>query len=349
MSGFVEITVLIVLAVLLVVAVVVLVMLLRRTGRTPAADSLQLLSRQLGQVTEQTSTAIRDLTTNLNERLNQSQDLSQQSQQLVAQRLEFAGKTIGDLKGQLGQLSQATENIMKVGSDVKSLQDILQSPKLRGSLGEWSLENLLADVLPPQNYKMQHRFKNGAIVDALVILARGSVCIDAKFPLNNFKTMLDAPDDSARSKARRAFLKDVRGHIDDIAARYILPEEGTLDFALMYVPAENVYYETLLPAEELDINAVSREKKVVLVSPNTLYAYLMAIATGLKGLQIEKNAQHIYRYLSQLSTDMSLFTNDFATLGKHLINAGAKHDEARRKLDNFTLRLQQIQSQSLDE
>ncbi|KPK77614.1 MAG: hypothetical protein AMJ79_02680 [Phycisphaerae bacterium SM23_30] len=340
---------LVLLLVLLIIAAALLIMLLRRSRAGTSADALQLLGQQMGQFSEQTTTALQNLTTNISDRLSQSQNLVQQSQKFIAERLEAAGKTVGDLKGQLGQLSQATQNILQVGSDIRNLQDILQSPKLRGSLGEWSLENLLAEVLPRQHYRLQHQFKTGATVDALVILAQGSVGIDAKFPLANFQVLLAAEDNAARSRARRAFVRDVRKHIDDIAARYILPEEGTLDFALMYVPAENVYYETLTGSEDdksPDVGSYARTKKVIPVSPNTLYAYLMAVALGLKGLQIEQNARIIYQQLSQLTSDVQLFTNDFLTLGGHLKNAHAKHDDAAQKLNLLTTKLNQLQNQS---
>jgi len=341
---------LILLAILIIIALIILVLLGRRSKSESSADALQLIQQQMHQLSQQNTSALQNLTSNLSDRLNQSQNQLQQSQKFIADRLDSTGKTVGDLKGQLGQLSQATQNILQVGTDIKKLQDILQSPKLRGALGEWSLENLLAEVLPRQHYHLQHRFKTGSMVDALVILAQGSVAIDAKFPLNNFQNILDAKDDNSRQKSRRAFFRDVRNHIDAIAAKYILPEEDTLDFALMYIPAENVYYETISGVDDpsLDINTYARQKKVIPVSPNTLYAYLMAIALGLKGLQIEQNAQIIYQQLSQFNSQLQLFNNDFQTLGGHLKNAHAKHDEAHAKLNLLTNKLDQLQNQSPD-
>jgi len=350
---------LLILTVVLLALTVVLVLVVLRRSRPQRQDGLQLLQQQvasslaqqdnrLGQLNQQLTRAIQNLTTNLNERLAQGQNLAQQAQKLIAERLEASGKIIGDLRGQLGQLGQATGTIMQVGSEVRKLQDILQSPKLRGGLGEWSLENLLAEVLPSQHYQLQHRFKNGAVVDALVRLAQGSVCIDAKFPLANFRAMLDADDEVGRLRCRRALLKDVCKHIDEIAEKYILPAEGTLEFALMYIPAENVYYETIMGSadNEPDISAYGRGHKVIPVSPNTLYAYLMAIATGLKGLQIERHAQLIRDQLSQFAHEMAMFINDFATLGKHVNNAKIKYDEAGSKLEHFNFRLQQMETQT---
>jgi len=349
-----EILILLVAAVFFVLAVVFGVLLWRGSRGTGGqamqmlqqqmADSSILQDKRLGQVSEQLTTALSNLTKVTNDRLTQSQMLAQQSQKAMVERLDSAGRTIADLKGQLGQLSQATEHITQVGSEMKKLQDILQSPKPRGGLGEWSLEKLLADVLPSQYYQLQHRFKNGNIVDAFVNLAQGNVCIDAKFPLANFQIMLQEQEELGRNKARKAFLRDVCKRIDEIADKYILPQEKTLDFALMYVPAENVYYEaTILEgSNDIDVNSYGRQRKVILVSPNTLYAYLMVIATGLKGLQIERNAHLIRQNLSQLHQNLQLFINDFALVGKHLNNARAKYDESGKKLDRFDNRLGQL-------
>ena len=197
---------------------------------------------------------------------------------------------------------------------------------------------------------LQHRFQNGNIVDALVKLAQGSVAIDAKFPLPNFQALLDA-DEQNRPRARRAFLRDVCQRIDEIADKYILPDEGTLDFALMYIPAENVYYEATIIRDpsETDVCAHGRARKVIPVSPNMLYAYLMVIATGLKGLQIEKNAHLIRQQLSRLNTDLESFINDFAIVGKHVTNAQARHQEAVQKLDRLQLRLSQMETDAESE
>ena len=350
-----EILILLVAAVFFVLAVVFGVLLWRRGAGQAGGSAMQMLQQQmadssvlqdqrLGRISEQLTTAVSDLTKVTNERLTQSQMLAQQSQKAMVERLDSAGKTIADLKGQLGQLSQATQYIAQVGSEMKKLQDILQSPKPRGGLGEWSLENLLADVLPSQHYQLQHRFKDGNIVDAFVNLAQGNVCIDAKFPLANFQIMLQEQEESGRNRARKAFLRDVCKRIDEIADKYILPREKTLDFALMYVPAENVYYEATITAGsgDIDVNSYGRQRKVILVSPNTLYAYLMVIATGLKGLQIERNAHLIRQNLSQLHQNLRLFINDFALVGKHLNNARVKYDESGKKLDLFDNRLGQL-------
>ena len=335
-----------ILIVLVVGAITLLILLLRRQNRVPNADSLGLLAQQIGQATQQQTQALNHLTGQLSQRLDATAALAQQSQQLITQRLTTADQAIGDLKGQLGQLTEATRNILQVGGDVRKLQDILQAPKLRGSLGEWSLEGLLAQVLPASAFTIQHRFQNGTIADALIRLADNRcVAIDAKFPLSNFQRALEATEDGERARSRKAFFRDVKGHVDAIASKYILPEEGTLDFALMYVPAENVYYEILQPCDGVDFGDYAREKRIIPVSPNTLYAYLMVVSLGLRGLQIEQNARRIYGRLNGLANELGQFVDIFSIVGKHISNAHAKHDEASRRLEMFTTRLRDLHAE----
>jgi DNA recombination protein RmuC len=237
--------------------------------------------------------------------------------------------------------------MQKVGDEVKRLQEILASPKLRGNLGEWSLDNLLSQILPQASYLTQFGFKDGQKVDALVKLADYAVPIDAKFPLANFDPLAKAETDEQRARLRRQFQSDVVKHIDKIASSYIRPAEGTLDFALMYIPAENVYYEAIIhyPDDKLNILEYSLSKKVVPVSPNLLYAYLMTVAMGLHGLQIEKQAAEIRQNLKTLTGSLTDFTTTFDVLGKHLRNAYSQYDDGQKKLDRFSLQLTHIQQE----
>ncbi len=235
--------------------------------------------------------------------------------------------------------------MMQIGTEVRRLEDILSSPKLRGQMGEWSLENILANILPKDSYKLQHTFKDGKVVDALIELADFSVPIDAKFPLPGFEKVVKAEAEEEKIKLRRQFLKDVTAHIDKIASDYIRPAEGTLDFALCYIPAENVYYETIVKyaGETHDILQYCFDKKVIPVSPNLLYTYLMTVAMGLHGLQIEKQAAEIRQNLKKLNASFGDFGSNWEVLGKHLRNAYSQYEEGQKKLDRFGLHLDQIQ------
>ena len=238
--------------------------------------------------------------------------------------------------------------MMQIGTEVRRLQDILGSPKLRGQMGERSLENLLGTILPKDAYSLQHTFKDGKMVDALIKLTDFSVPIDAKFPLPGFEKVLKAESEAEKTRHRKQFIKDCMAHIDKIASSYIRPAEGTLDFAIMYIPAENIYYETVVKyaGETQDVSKYALDKKVIPVSPNLLYAYLMTVSMGLHGLQIEKQAAEIRQNLKKLNTAFGSFGATWEVLGKHLRNAYSQYDEGQKKLDRLGLQLEQIQSEN---
>src|SRR3989304_3001625 len=269
----------------------------------------------------------------------------QTGQATLTQSLQSSQQVLGRLNTQIGELQGTNKQMLQLGTDVRRLEDILSSPKLRGQMGEWSLENLLAQILPKDSYKLQYIFKDGQKVDALIQLADFSVSIDAKFPLPGFEKVIAAQTDEEKAKLRRQFLKDVTAHIDKIADNYIRPAEGTLDFALMYIPAENIYYETIVKyaGETQDILQYSLDKKVIPVSPNLLYAYLMTVVMGLHGLQIEKQAAEILQSLKRLNASFADFINNWDVLGKHLRNAYSQYDEGHKNLDRFAMQLDQIQ------
>jgi len=271
----------------------------------------------------------------------------QTGQSTLAQGLQSSRETIDRLNAQIGKLQGTNEQMLRLGDDVKRLENILSSPKLRGQMGEWSLENLLSQILPKDSYKLQYPFKDGKVVDALVQLADFSVPIDAKFPLPSFEKIVQAQSDEEKTRLRRQFLKDVTKHVDDIASGYIRPTEGTLDFAIMYIPAENVYYETIVKyvGETQDILQYSLDKKIIPVSPNLLYAYLMTVAMGLHGLQIEKQAAEIRQNLKKLNSSFAEFLSNWDTLGTHLRNAYSKYEDGQKKLDRFGMQLEQVQAE----
>jgi len=272
----------------------------------------------------------------------------QAGQENLTQNLQSSQKVLGQLNSQVGELQGTNKQMLQMGTDVRRLQDILSSPKLRGQMGEWSLENLLANILPKDSYERQYTFKDGKMVDALIKTGEFSVPVDAKFPLPGFEAVIKARDDDERARLRKQFLKDVTIHIDKIASNYIRPAEGTLDFAMMYIPAENVYYETIVKYKNdtQDILQYSLDKKVIPVSPNLLYAYLMTVVMGLHGLQIEKQAAEIRQNLKKLNADFAEFISSWDTLGGHIRNTTNKYDEAGKKLDRFGSQLTVIQQDS---
>ena len=303
------------------------------------------LARNISQLTQQqdaTNAQLRGITDQVNQQLHASSGE-------INKRLDNAARVIGDVQRNIGELSEASKRIFEVGKDIATLQEILQPPKLRGGLGEQFLGELLSQILPSEFFTLQYSFLSGERVDAVVRLGERLVPIDSKFPLDNFKRIIECKTEEERKTWQKTFYRDVKKHIDDIAGKYIVPQEGTYDFALLYIPAENVYYETITKDEafgdEKGILNYALKKKVIPVSPNSFFAYLQVIVLGLRGLKIEKDAQKILDSLTGLNKELEGFQGDFQLVGKHIANAMSKFGEASKRLDKFSLKLDQIESQ----
>jgi DNA recombination protein RmuC len=268
------------------------------------------------------------------------------TQKNINDQLSSTGTIVGEIQKKLGSLEETTKNIQEIGKDISSLQDILQAPKLRGNLGEYLLEELLKQIFPGKNYVMQHRFKNGTRVDAVIKLGEGIVPVDSKFPLESFQRMLAAGNDEERSRFRKEFTQSVKARIDEIAQKYINPAEGTFDFAMMYIPAENVFYEVIindsLTNREYEIFNYAIGKHVIPVSPNSFYAYLMALVYGLKGFRIEQQAKTIMGELSKVQSAFTTFYGNFTLLGGHLDKASSKYRDCLRQAEKFNDKVGQI-------
>jgi len=276
------------------------------------------------------------ISSQMNERLSSMNQALQAAHQTIGQNLS----SFGSVKEQLGKLEATNAQILEVSKNLASFQELLRAPKFRGQMGETLLENLLAQVLPKEHFHAQYRFKSGDTVDAVIHLGERLVSIDAKFSLENFQKMLDAQEEPLKASFRRKFIQDVKSRVNEISEKYILPQENTYDFSLMYIPAENVYYEVIIKE---DLFSYCMSKKVIPVSPNTFYAYLQVICLGLKGLKIEENAKVILKNLSMLTIEINKFKEDFDTLGIHLGNARNKYEDSQKRLDRFSDRLTGIQ------
>jgi DNA recombination protein RmuC len=298
-------------------------------------QALSLMQQQIGQLTQ-----------NINQQL---QNMSSQFQKTTGD----IGGTIGDVKKDLGNVEAATREVLERAKNISNLENLLRAPKFRGGFGELFLGDLLAQILPPAHYELQYKFKSGEKVDAIVRIGKNLVPIDSKFPLENFKKYLTEENDKEKEDLRKKFVTDVKKHIGEISEKYILPDEGTYDFALMYIPAENVYYETILKdeslGEERSIFSFALQKRVIAVSPNSFFAYLQVIVLGLKGLQIEKSAQDIFQSLARLQGDLNRFKNDFQTLGTHLTYAKGKFDDAEKRLGKFSDKLELVSAEKAPE
>src|ERR687886_321860 len=253
-------------------------------------------------------------------------------------RLEATAQTTNKIHERLGRVDEATTQMLERAKDLARLEQALRPPKARGGFGELLLENLLRDRLPPSAFQMQFTFDSGERVDAVVLVDR-AIPIDSKFPLDNFNRLIEAEADDERTLAERQFARDVKQHIDAIAAKYIRPDEGTYDFAFMYIPVEAVYYE-LACGKTGALLGYAHERRVFPVSPTTFTAYLQVIALGLRGMQIEQHAHEVMGYVAELQRDFNRFADDFDKVGTHIQHAQSKYHEAAKRLDRFETKLE---------
>ncbi|HEX9380536.1 MAG TPA: DNA recombination protein RmuC [Gaiellaceae bacterium] len=256
----------------------------------------------------------------------------------VDRRLENASQTTNKIHERLGKVDEATTQMLERAKDLARLEQALRPPKARGGFGELLLENLLRDRLPPSAYEMQFTFDSGERVDAVVRVDR-DIPVDSKFPLDNYNRLVEAETDDERLLGERQFARDVKQHIEAIASKYIRPDEGTYDFAFMYIPVEAVYYE-LACGKTGALLAYAHERRVFPVSPTTFTAYLQVIALGLRGMQIEEHAHEVMAYVAELQRDFERFADDFDKIGTHIGHAQSKHHEAGKRLDRLETKLE---------
>lgn len=235
----------------------------------------------------------------------------QTSSKELNERLDTAARVIGDLKQNLGEMSE-------VGKGIKSLQEFLQSPKLRGNIGEHVLSDMIGQTFPKNSFHLQYAFSSGVKVDAVLKTDAGLLCIDSKFPMENFTIMHKGETEGVRAAAKKQFMMDVKKHVSDISKKYILPEEGTMDFALMYIPSESVYYEI---ANMEELMEYARKQRVYPVSPNTLYAHLQVLLLSFQGKDLEQKSLEVFRLLRAIQKDYSKVEENIGVLSKHVNNA----------------------------
>jgi DNA recombination protein RmuC len=241
------------------------------------------------------------------------QTLQENTKQLN-QRLDQAAGVIRDVGREVGQMNE-------IGRSMKELQDFLKSPKLRGNIGEQVLKDLISQMFPKTSFFLQYEFKSGEKVDAAIKTDAGILPIDSKFPMENFQKMIKAQSKEEKAVFEKEFIRDIKKHINDISKKYILPSEGTMDFALMYVPSESVYYELANQPEVLDF---ARKARVYIVSPSTLYAHLQTILLAFEGKKLESRSKQIFALLRSIQIDYEKVSETMGVLGKHINNASSQ-------------------------
>ncbi len=306
--------------------------------------NVQLVSQQLSSLSSQVTNQLDAVSSRMSEQVGTGLGLVQKASQHFAERVQ-------EVQTRLAQLDEANKRILEVGRSISSLQEILRAPKVRGGLGEFMLGDLLAQIMPAEFFTLQYSFKSGERVDAVIRLSQGLVPVDAKFPLENFQKALMTQEEVAKRGFLKLFAGDVKKHVDAIARKYILPNEGTCDFALMYIPAENVFYEAFIKDEVLadgkGLREYTFEKHIIPVSPNSFYAYLHTILLGLRGLKVEERAREIIKHLSALQGQLLRFQEEYRKVGRHLEQAKGSFDSAQRQLEKFSDRLSAVETPPL--
>jgi DNA recombination protein RmuC len=327
--------------------------LLRQTTEQSIQTINTVFSGQLQAVTAQVQTSMAGVTADLGsrldninrqvtEQLNQGANVIHAGADTFNKNMTAVQNTFAGLQKQVGEMTEQARQLGELSKAVTAIEHVLRAPKLRGNFGEEQLENLLGLVFSKQQYALQYRFASGEISDAVLFLPLGHVAVDAKFPLENFRRIAESSNEEEKRVLRRDFLRDVRRRVDEIASRYIRPAEGTLPFALMYVPAENVYYEAVIRNEDeaFQLYRHCLEKRVIPVSPNSLYAYLQTIMVGLKGMQMTHRAESIVREIESLRIELEKFTKAYDTASQHVKNAATKLEEGSRLLNKVELRVE---------
>ncbi len=240
----------------------------------------------------------------------QTKEIRKQTQALN-ERLDNSAKIIGNVQKNIGEMSE-------IGRGMRELQEFLQSPKLRGNIGEQVLKDLVQQTLPKGVVFLQHSFKSGEKVDVAIKTRAGILPIDSKFPMENFQKMIKAKEEKERESYKKVFMRDIKKHLSDISKKYILPEEGTMDFALMYVPSEAVYYEVV---NEPELMEMAQKSRVYPVSPTTLYAHLQTILLSFEGQRLNQEARRVFVMLRAVQKDYEKVDDNLSTLQRHLNNA----------------------------
>jgi|GEM_PF-263862 len=308
---------------------------------TETGNTSLRLSEMVKAELQSTSKALAESLQNTSRALSES---VQTTNRTVSEQLQHTHKSLSELQERLGRLDEATRQVEQVGKSISGLEQILASPKLRGGLGEWTLEMLLGEVLPGDAVLRQHRLDTrGVVVDFAVRAADDRIIpIDSKFPMESFRRFhaADVENSDDADKLRRELERSVRARVDEIATKYISPDDGTLDYALMYLPSEAVYYELAVRTDGSKFLDYARGRNVIPCSPNTLYAYLQAIALGLRGLQIAQQARWIQGALRHLEQDAGRAREAFTKAQNQLKYASNNMDGVGSALTSIEERLE---------
>lgn len=280
----------------------------------------------------------------LNQNIQGIQAALRDSTRQMDEHLRLYSQSMEGVSKELGSVSE-------IGRQLSEFQKLLKTPKGRGILGEQQLRDLLEQVLPRGTFALQFPFKSGQIVDAIVKTKDHIFPIDAKFPLENYNKMSSEKDEKTKREYAREFVNDVRKHIRTVGEKYIVPDEGTVDFAIMYVPSENVFYEMITKYHDL-IDRYAAEKKVWLVSPNSFFYFLRVVMLGMEGQKVQENIRRVIDVLKALQKDNRNFGGELSVLQKHIGNAGSAMSKVTMEYSRLTSQIEKIgmlESENIEE
>lgn len=278
---------------------------------------------------------------------------SKSMQSSLQHQLSESTKIVKDVTERLTKLDETNRQVMTFADQLQNLQDVLQNPKQRGILGEYYLETVLQNVLPPESFQMQYRFVNGEIVDAVVFVKERVIPIDAKFSLENYNRALEARDPAEKERYEKAFKTDLKARIDE-TSKYVRPEEKTLEFAFMFIPSEGVYYDLLtnqvgsMKTNTRDLIEYAFTKKVIIVSPTSFLAYLQTVLQGLKALQIEEQAQQIRKQVGELNRHIESAHEFYKKLGTSLGTVVSHYNSGHKELGKINKDVYRISGSNID-
>lgn len=276
----------------------------------------------------------------LERQLKDQRDSMDKQTKMIWERLDNAAKVIGGVQKHLGGLEEFNK-------DMKDLSNILKSPKLRGGLGEQFLYEILENALPKDLYKTQYKFRDGSIADAVLVTEKGLIPVDSKFSMENFKAMITEESQEAREKYKKDFVKDVKRRIDEISSKYILPEEGTTDQAIMYIPSENIYYELVVNTP--DIEDYAQRKSVLLTSPNTFSYFVKIVMVAYQQNELAKHAGEILKALSGIRVEAEKFGEDLDVLDGHISRTSKSMDNVKSKFGKLSGKIEAVRALGKDE
>jgi DNA recombination protein RmuC len=337
------------LSILLVVVNILLVFFLVRSKRSdPETGSALLLKQDLTKLSDDIANLKDHMQGQISDRMDKNQELMRET---MTKQFSASSKLISEVTERLTKLDDTNKRVVDVADELKTLQNVLQNPKQRGVLGEYYLGQVLENVLPPDRFTLQYAFKDGEVVDAVIQLEKGKLLpVDSKFSLENYNRLVEEPDKLRREALAKLFKEDLKKRIDE-TAKYIRPNEKTMDYAFMFIPSEAIYYDLLInkvgttntSARDL-IEYAFRDKHVIIVSPTTFMAYLQTVLQGLRGLQIEEQAKEIQIRVGELGRHIATYEQLMQKLGGSLgtsVNHFNNAHKELKKVDKDVVRIAQ--------